>query len=83
MYVNFQDQRSTDMEVNLETMAQNCALSDTEKEQLLLNASNHQKSPISPPMNNGGVSKKMAYILVLHFTTYVCSMFISVNFFFC
>ncbi|XP_052125876.1 uncharacterized protein LOC113217371 isoform X3 [Frankliniella occidentalis] len=52
------EQHSAEMDVSVENMtSHNCGLSDMEKEQLLLNASNssnRQKSPI--PLNNGGIN---------------------------
>ena len=65
--MNFQEQQSADMDLNLEAMTHNCALSDTEKEHLLLNASNRQKSPIPPSMSNGDVSTRFIFAFVLYF----------------
>ncbi|KAJ1520153.1 hypothetical protein ONE63_004369 [Megalurothrips usitatus] len=50
-------QRNAEMDLNTEKMtSHSSALSDSEKEQLLLNVTNHQKSPIPSPINNGGVN---------------------------
>ncbi|XP_034230768.1 uncharacterized protein LOC117639325 isoform X2 [Thrips palmi] len=51
------EQHTAGMELSLENMAaHNGPLSDTEKEQLLLNSSNRQKSPVPASFSNGVVN---------------------------